>query len=128
MSEATPLTAEQYAEGKKKDELVAEAEELSLDASGTKLEIATRILEREEKFAPSDDAPAEEESDDIGNVLEERTVTVKELTDYKTLAREVGFDGDFRDLAAQNGVRNGRYEIEPGTVVTIPPNRLPIRD
>jgi hypothetical protein len=123
MSEATPLTAEEYAESKKKDELIAEAEELNLDATGTKLEIATRIIEREEKFAPSDDDDAPDD-----DVLKERTVTVKELTDYKTLAREVGFDGDFRDLAAQNGVRNGRYEIEPGTVVTIPPNRLPIRD
>lgn len=61
-----------------------------------------------------------------GNVLEERTVTVHKPYHYKQLAADLGFDRDWRELAALNKVRNGRYDIEPGTVITVTPNRLPL--
>lgn len=49
-----------------------------------------------------------------------RIATVKREMTYLDLAAEVGYVGSPRELAAFNGVRNGRMELHPGDKVTVP--------
>ncbi len=123
----------------KKPELIAKADDLNVDSSGTKEEIVDRLLEREEKFAaaeepaaeepaaeePAAEEPAAEEPAADEAEAEESTnpageYTIEEETNYHDFAKKVGFRRSGRELAALNGVRNGRLELHPGDVVTVP--------
>ena len=49
-----------------------------------------------------------------------RQVTVKREMTFIDLAEEIGYVGSARELAAFNGVRNGRMELHPGDKVIVP--------
>lgn len=149
MTEKTdPIQA--LVESNSAQELKAMASARGIDAKGTKVEIATRLVDQPGATTadtkPADSAPAEKpaekpkaaakpkaakpaetstpeglkppkvKAEDDGS----RTVTVKREMTYIDLAAEVGYVGSPRELAAFNGVRNGRLELHPGDKVTIP--------
>lgn len=140
MTEKTdPIQA--LVESNSAQELKAMASARGIDAKGTKVEIATRLVDQPgvttADTAPADSAAAEkpkaaakpaETSTPEGlkppKVKDEgdgsRTATVKREMTYIDLAAEVGYVGSPRELAAFNGVRNGRLELHPGDKVTIP--------
>ena len=49
-----------------------------------------------------------------------REVTIKREMTFIDLAEEIGYVGTARELAAFNGVRNGRMELHPGDKVVVP--------
>lgn len=79
------------------------------------------------------DADLDEHPDGIwsitaGGPTVDRTVTVHKPYTYRELAADIDWSGDWRELAALNKIRNGRYAIEPNTVINVPATRLPVRE
>lgn len=106
----------------KKDELIAKADEVNVDSEGTKAEIVDRLLEREEKFtSPDADADADEpDAEPVDSTNPTGEYEIDEETDYHAFAAKVGYSRGGRQLAALNGVRNGRLELHPGDKVVVP--------
>lgn len=63
-----------------------------------------------------------------GGPTVERKVTVHKPYSYKELAADLDWSGDYRELAVLNGIRSGRYSIDPDTKLTVPAAHLPVRE
>lgn len=128
-------------------QLRALAKKRGVSGAGSKLDIVERLISQPERVSdapavePEPDEPTRDDTepeDPIDEAPEastpeglkppkvkqesdgSRTATVKREMTYIDLAAEVGYVGSPRELAAFNGVRNGRLELHPGDKVTIP--------
>jgi hypothetical protein len=57
-----------------------------------------------------------------------KKVTIKKISHYRDEAAKHGWAGDWRELGALNGVRNGIFTIDAGTTIIIFPNATPAYD
>lgn len=150
-----PATVDDLVEVNTLAELRATAAVHGVDSKGSKKVIAQRLIDSGytytvtvETVPASEPEPAEEErggepeepideapkpSTPVGlkapkveaNEDGSRTVTVRRGMSYYELVDEIDYVGNPVELAALNGVRNGRYELFPGDKVTLPASYVP---